>query len=332
MSDALTEQEAPQVPVLNLCRNCSTAVTDFDFCPTCGQKSDTHVLSFRELLEELADGLFNTDSRLWRSLLPLILHPGRLTIEYLEGRRMHYLPPFRLYLILSVIYFLIPGDGDLFNTTNNKTLSADDVITLEQLTDTEQEAIEDFGQQIRSEVARELAQAQEENRITTGLTCDFSDWPQDSLLTLAVRDTCLKLENEPTEFFASFIDSIPVMMILGIPLVALMMQLLYVFSHHYYVEHIIFLFHVHAFFFLISITMSLSSLLGQYYPVLFTPMDWYRIIAAWYIPIYMLLAMMRVYGEGKGKTIMKAGLLLTAYLACMIIVGGTGLLVTAVTT
>ena len=64
---------------LPLCRNCDAALAEHSYCPVCGQKSDTHIFTFRELLEEMADGLLNLDSRLWRSLIPLIIHPGRLT-------------------------------------------------------------------------------------------------------------------------------------------------------------------------------------------------------------------------------------------------------------
>ncbi|MDG2177116.1 MAG: DUF3667 domain-containing protein [Gammaproteobacteria bacterium] len=79
---------------------------NLSYCPQCGQKSDTHILAFRELLAEFADDLLNMDSRLWRTLGPLVIHPGKLTNEFIAGKRMYYLPPFRLYLILSLLFFL----------------------------------------------------------------------------------------------------------------------------------------------------------------------------------------------------------------------------------
>ena len=55
--------------------------------------------------------LAHLDSRVWRTLIALLLRPGRLTNEFVAGRRTLYLPPFRLYLVLSLIFFLLPSFG-----------------------------------------------------------------------------------------------------------------------------------------------------------------------------------------------------------------------------
>jgi hypothetical protein len=61
------------------------------------------------------------DGRIMATLRGL-LRPGFLTSEYLAGRRAHYLPPVRLYLIVSVVYFVIaasaPADGRSQGTVN----------------------------------------------------------------------------------------------------------------------------------------------------------------------------------------------------------------------
>jgi len=61
-------------------------------------------MRFRELIEEFVDGLLTMDSRLWHSMVPQVIAPGRLTDEYLRGRRQFNLPPFRISLILSVLF------------------------------------------------------------------------------------------------------------------------------------------------------------------------------------------------------------------------------------
>ena len=63
-------------------------------------------MSFRQLAADWLGGAFGLDARLWRTLKLLFLRPGQLTVEFLEGRRARYLPPFRLYLISSVLLFL----------------------------------------------------------------------------------------------------------------------------------------------------------------------------------------------------------------------------------
>lgn len=338
------QEESISLPAVSFCKNCHNEVGNLVFCPSCGQKSDTHVLKFRELLEELADGLFNMDSRLWRTLVPLAVHPGKLTNEYLHGKRMHYLPPFRLYLILSVLFFLIPTFN--FSSDDAGSESGQEVVSSGGGNDTGDEALPidlpaqieaqvggDLGAQIAAEVRQELAAATEEEEFSETLdgSCELSDFPQDALTTAIIRNACLKLRDNPDQLSQAMRDSIPVMMVIGIPLVALLMLLFYASSGRYFVEHIIFLFHAHAFYFLIGIAMSLSSLLGQRYAFLFTPMDWFRIIGGFYIPLYIFLAMLNVYGESKGKTLVKAFFLMIGYGISIGIVMAFGFLFTALT-
>lgn len=302
------EQQEQAPPSISLCKNCQNDVGSLTYCPVCGQKSDTHVLKFRELLAELADGLFNLDSRLWRSLIPLVAHPGKLTNEYLSGRRMHYLPPFRLYLILSIIFFLIPDNDFSFNEDVGEIIGA--------------------GENAQTSPPDENLEAED---VLLEDSCSFDGLPQHSFYTALMRDACTTFAENPEQLTSALSESIPVMMILGIPLVALFMKLIYPFSGRYYVEHVIFLFHVHAFYFFVSILMAISSLLGQAYPVLFAPMDWLRIIAGFYIPVYIFLAMRKVYRGTKLATFFKAFLILVGYGFSVSVVMSIGMLYTALT-
>ncbi len=61
------------------------------------------------LFHDVLHDLVHLDSRVWRTLVALLFRPGRLTNEFITGRRTFYLPPFRLYLVLSLVYFLLPS-------------------------------------------------------------------------------------------------------------------------------------------------------------------------------------------------------------------------------
>src|ERR1700677_2429816 len=87
------------------CLNCGAPLTG-RYCANCGQTADVHVPSTRELFHEAIEGITHSDSRLWSSLTLLWFKPGKLTQEFVAGRRAAYLPPFRLYLVLSIIFFL----------------------------------------------------------------------------------------------------------------------------------------------------------------------------------------------------------------------------------
>ena len=58
---------------------------------------------------EAFESISHADSRLWKTLWYLLSRPGFLTREFFEGKRVRYLPPFRLYLVISVVFFLAIG-------------------------------------------------------------------------------------------------------------------------------------------------------------------------------------------------------------------------------
>ena len=99
------------------CLNCGTALVG-DFCHVCGQSGEGLRRPFWSLAAEGIETLFSIDSRIARTLPDLVLHPGRMTRAYLDGQRMRFLPPFRLYVLASLVFFvvmpLILGQGLAF--------------------------------------------------------------------------------------------------------------------------------------------------------------------------------------------------------------------------
>ena len=87
------------------CSNCATVLSG-PVCHSCGQTSDTFHRPIWDLLLDILDGLLGLEGRLWRTLPPLMLQPGKLTQNYLSGVRARYVMPFRLYLTASVLFFL----------------------------------------------------------------------------------------------------------------------------------------------------------------------------------------------------------------------------------
>jgi hypothetical protein len=107
------------------CLNCGEVLRG-QHCSHCGQRAKVRVLSLGALLRDLFGDLTEFDSRIWRTLRPLAMRPGTLTVEYLRGRRTHYSPPFRMYLVLSLLFFLLtsvsgndPGNLMQFDVGND---------------------------------------------------------------------------------------------------------------------------------------------------------------------------------------------------------------------
>ena len=88
------------------CKNCATEI-EGDYCHFCGQRYHDHKESFGELVYEFASDFLHFDSRFFKTVLPLIFLPGKLTKSYNEGRQRSQFHPIRLYLFSSFVYFFL---------------------------------------------------------------------------------------------------------------------------------------------------------------------------------------------------------------------------------
>jgi len=93
-----------------VCKNCTQPLDGLDnFCSYCGQVNDTKKLSIKQFIKELLGGFFAFDTRSLKTLYPLLIKPGKVTGEYINGKRMKYVNPFQLYLHTSILFFLVTG-------------------------------------------------------------------------------------------------------------------------------------------------------------------------------------------------------------------------------
>lgn len=95
-----------------LCSNCNAPLTG-PFCHICGQKDDDLKRPIWTLLREILDDVFSPDSRLFKTLILLVLVPGGLTRAFRDGRRARFVPPLRLYLVISILFFVILKVADI---------------------------------------------------------------------------------------------------------------------------------------------------------------------------------------------------------------------------
>lgn len=88
------------------CLNCGDP-TPGEYCPTCGQRKAETRVSVRTLVMDVLEDQLILDKRLPRSLKALFFKPGHLTVEHVNGRIVRYIHPFRLYLVSSLVFFLL---------------------------------------------------------------------------------------------------------------------------------------------------------------------------------------------------------------------------------
>ena len=82
-------------------RNC-TATT----ARNCGQVAVDYRRSFRHVIADVAESFLNWDSKFTKTIGLLLISPGWLTNQFVAGRRTRYLHPLRLYLLISIVFFL----------------------------------------------------------------------------------------------------------------------------------------------------------------------------------------------------------------------------------
>lgn len=93
------------------CSDCGAEVSG-RFCANCGQATHVH-RSLLHLGEELLHGVMHFDSRTWRTLPLLVFRPGKLTREWVHGKRTRYVSPLAMFLFTVFLMFLafsyLPG-------------------------------------------------------------------------------------------------------------------------------------------------------------------------------------------------------------------------------
>ncbi|RMA57747.1 DUF3667 domain-containing protein [Ulvibacter antarcticus] len=119
------------------CLNCSQPLDLSDvYCPYCSQLNSTKQLSLKDFVGQFLSSIFTYDSRLRYTIKDLLFKPGVMTRNYVNGQRLKYANPFRFYLSVSIIYFLLQGllislgsPDSLVNFNTDSALTANDTLS-----------------------------------------------------------------------------------------------------------------------------------------------------------------------------------------------------------
>jgi hypothetical protein len=90
------------------CKNCGNQFTG-KFCSFCGQKKYAEKdKSLVHIFEEAFHFLTHFEGSFFTSVKTILLHPGKLTVDYCAGIRKKYYRPISLFLMVVIIYLLNP--------------------------------------------------------------------------------------------------------------------------------------------------------------------------------------------------------------------------------
>jgi len=97
-----------EAPIRTHCQNCETELKG-PYCHKCGQHDFDAHQSFGHALHEVLESFFHWDGKFFGGIYDLLFRPGYLTLEYNAGRRARHIPPLRLYIFISLLFFVCPS-------------------------------------------------------------------------------------------------------------------------------------------------------------------------------------------------------------------------------
>ncbi len=324
--------------VLPACANCGTALTG-PFCSHCGQKaSDTH-RPFWWILGEFMDAVFGYDSRTFRTLWLLFAQPGEFTRRYNAGQRASLLPPFRLFVIATLVFFValqvtglamvafetktvpiasLPPEavaaikkqsGAKLTIDNAKTIS---VVSLELFVPAK--SVQHVT--LTDEQKRSIAQVNDALQVEArGASVDEKGWLHwIQAKGNRISEGYQRALADPVRLNAPLNVWLPRLMLVLVPVFALLIAAMHWWPKVYLFEHLIFSIHIHTVFFVaLALVTLFAAILGD------TDFLW----AIWLIlAVYLWMAMKRVYGRSWWLTTLKFLALLAVY--SIILTAGLG--------
>lgn len=251
-----------------LCANCDAELQG-RYCAICGQREEPRVPTMGAVLAEFTNEMFGVESKLWRSFAALLFKPGHLTSVFLAGRRQKYMSPVRLYLVFSIAAF---ASLALVNSLNIVTIPPK-----EQATDTQaaipaeanprstnranvdEESVAEAPSEETSDDDSEFNGTINVGLFSPEINAQIEERLRNSLKTIR-KD--IQAGNSQA-VFEQFIEPLPAALFLFLPFVALLFKVLYLGSGTYYVEHLIYVLHNHAFLFAVIVMTTLSTQLLQ---------------------------------------------------------------------
>jgi hypothetical protein len=244
------------------------------YCHACGQKGGGKELHFHDLVHELVHEFLHFDSKILRTLKLLLFAPGKLTHEYVGGHRVRYVGPVRLFLVATVVLFGLLAFVKTTVVGDEDLRAADAKIALDQS---------------QAELGG--------NRFASG-----------------VFHVARKIIRDPEHVKGALLKGLSRSFFVLLPVFAWVMWRLFGQQQPFYVAHMYFALHFHAFaFILLSVLTALS--------LAHVPTDGLYAVVGAVIVAYFFAALRRTFGVTWGRALLRgsAALALSATFNCLVI-------------
>jgi hypothetical protein len=317
-----------------LCANCAAEVSQ-RFCGRCGQSRHDHSRSVFEVVRELIEHHLFLDGKMMMTLVALLFRPGLLTRAFIEGRRVRFVSPIRLYLFASFAFFLalwmsgfamiqfhVPHqvlqmfatqgkDGDAAAAPAQGEGADGPVIEILRPVSMAEPLPDAIRSRLRltDDLQKAAGESEEARKIL-----DFSQRLADGLSVMLAHPRALNPVLD---------EWLPRLLILSLPFVALLLALFGTGRGLYFVDHIAFALHLQAFSFVLGLIVIG---LRVAWPEL--ELGWLLLLV---VAIYCYFAYLRTYPGNWLWAGVKLGIIGSVY-GCTLLFGLVGLLVYGVST
>ncbi|WP_243317011.1 DUF3667 domain-containing protein [Geothrix paludis] len=271
------------MPSPGLCLNCEAELLGV-FCHRCGQKAQNRRLPLKALLHDVMHDLWHLDHKVLESLWLLVRRPGFLAQEYLQGRRVRYMPPFRLYVLTSFALFM--------------ALSFVPV-----------------GSKGKTGKPAEAVQHASGSGGVSGESPAASETPVRAVRRSGAPVWAVELDararragQDPDRFYRTFLSNLSKSLFLLMPLFAGLLMLLHLRSRPLFVDQLVISLHHHVVSFLaILLLMGLAALPGENWGCL--PGFFIFLLP----PVHLAASLQRLFRRGWGRSLLKAALASALY-------------------
>lgn len=319
------------------CLNCGTIVQG-RYCQQCGQENVEAKETFWHMVTHFFYDLTHFDSNFFHTIHHLVLKPGFLSREYIEGKRASYLHPIRMYVFTSAIFFLL-----FFNFFSSKTefKSANTPLTIEErkeykellkkkmdeepfnanwqskwicVPDTSCKLTRSDLNEVRNRSKgislgkRDYKSLAEYDSIETSIPPNKRDGWLEKRIKKRILQVQDKFREDPDEAGKELTESIlhrlPYMLFVSLPLFALILKLVYIRRKKFlFFEHGVFTIHLYVFTFLL---LLLLFTIGSFQ----TKANWVFLNIVYAVLFfilfgYLLIGMKKFYEQGWWKTFFK---------------------------
>lgn len=333
------------------CLNCGHYVEE-RFCPHCGQENIETRQPFYFLFTHFIEDFTHYDGQFWKTIKYLLFRPGRLTTEYLSGKRQQYVAPVKLYIFVSFITFFL--SSILSSDTNSTANTQDENITKEQVSEGKKTAIqqvkvlESTGLLSKENTQKAIDKIENQRPDEVNVLSDNSgNEISIGSKSLEEYDAEIKKENSffgklfrpvvvkffhlkeqglttkqiRDKFSETFIHTLPKALFIYLPVFAFILWLFHDKKKWWYFDHGIFTLHYFSFlliYILIATILNfIDNLFDNFFVAAIQFIAFLAIIV--YSMVYFFIAHHQVYQTKKRITILKGFLIFLVNLLCMLI-------------